>query len=218
MTETVLTYLDSYCERAGAVGLFAEPLNLLTNVLFLVAAGVALRALKQAPVQGRRLDLWLLVGLLASIGVGSGLWHAQPNGATLLMDVVPITLFINLYIVAALRRLFGLGWWKVGGFWALYFGVGMWAQTHLPPELLNGTIMYIPTYGALVVLTLALLRHAPGQGRAFAVALLVWSASLALRTLDRDICPDLGIGAHFLWHTLNAWVLWRLLMVLIRGR
>ncbi len=215
MADSVLTYLDGYCERAGDAGMFGEPINLITNLFFIAAAVFAGRALMREQGQGRRTDLWLLVGFLFLIGVGSGLWHLQPNGITVLLDVIPITLFINLYIVSSLRRLFGLSWGKVGLWWGIYFGAGLVAQFTLPPDLLNGTIMYIPTYLTLVVMTLALWKRDAGMGRAFTVALLVWSASLVFRTIDMQVCPSLFIGTHFLWHTLNAWVLWRLLMVLI---
>ena len=35
---STLTYFDSYCERAGEIGLWAEPLNAITNIAFLLAA------------------------------------------------------------------------------------------------------------------------------------------------------------------------------------
>ena len=242
--DTVFTFLDSYCERAGHAGGFAEPLNLVTNLFFILAAVMAAHALwrpsdtrhpelvsgsieKNTSAQTRRdgcrnkfgmtdvLDLWLLIFFLFAIGIGSGLWHWQPSGATLLMDVLPITLFINLYIISALRRLFDLLWLKVAMWWAISFGLGIVGQVMLPPGLFNGTIMYIPTYLTLLVMTLALWGRDKQAARAFAGALGVWTLSLIFRTVDHEICPSLGFGTHFLWHTLNAWVLWRLLKVLI---
>ena len=215
MAGSVLTYLDGYCERAGEAGLFAEPLNLVTNIFFIIAAILCGVALCRSSSEGRRIDLWLMVGFMFSIGIGSGLWHAVPSGTTVLMDVIPITLFINAYILSALRRLFGLPWIKVAIWWGIYFAAGIAAQYALPPNLLNGTIMYIPTYLALVVMTLALRPRDALGGPAFTWALMGWTLSLVFRTVDHDICPSIGFGTHFLWHTLNAWVLWRLLMVLI---
>jgi len=132
------------------------------------------------------------------------------------VDVIPITLFINLYIISALRRLFGLAWGKVLLWWTVYVVAGLVAQKNLPPDLLNGTIMYIPTYLTLAILTCILVRRDAVIGRAFMLALLVWTVSLIFRTLDMELCLSVVIGTHFLWHTLNAWVLWRLLMVLIK--
>lgn len=215
MTDTVLTYLDGYCERAGQAGMLAEPLNLFTNLFFIVAAVLAGRALMRTPATGRRVDLWFLVGFLFSIGIGSGLWHAHPIKPTMLMDVIPITLFINLFILSTLRRLIGLGWSGVALLWAVYFGAGILAQAALPPDLLNGSIMYVPTYLMLAIMTAVLMQRDRMVGIAFLQALLVFTASLTFRTLDMQLCKGLVSGTHFLWHTLNAWLLWRLLMAMV---
>jgi len=213
-TETVITYLDAYCERAGEMGLLAEPLNALTNLFFIVAAILAASELWKVK-QGFRVDLWLLVVFLFSIGVGSGLWHVFATQHTMLMDVIPITLFINLYLLSALRRLLHLGWGGTIAAWLAYFGLGMAAQFTLPPDLFNGTIMYIPTFVTLLVLTMVVRREHRGVGHVFGKVLLVWCASLVFRTIDPLVCEAFPWGTHFLWHMLNAWVLWRLLRVLI---
>lgn len=213
--DTVLTYLDSYCERAGIAGALAEPLNLYTNLFFIIAAVISARHILRTKSEHSQFDLWLLVLFMFSIGIGSGLWHALPSGATVLMDVIPITLFINGYIISSLRRLFHLSWAKVGTWWLIYFVAGIAAQKVLPADLLNGTIMYIPTYLTLAILTVALHKRDRNTGSVFALALAVWTISLLFRTVDHTICPSISVGTHFLWHTLNAWVLWRLLKVLI---
>lgn len=213
---TVLTYLDAYCERAGDPGLWGEPLNAASNLLFLLAAFAALWLV--AKRRDHRFahipDLWLLIVALTGISIGSGLWHLVPTGHTVLMDVLPITAFINIYLVAALRRFFGLGWLKVAALWGLYTGLGVAAQLHLPADLLNGTIMYIPTYLTLVAITLALRRVDAAAGQVLTRIVLVWTLSLAFRTADLEICEHFPLGTHFLWHALNAWVLYRLFAVL----
>lgn len=215
--QTVLTYLDGYCERAGHPEFWAEPLNALTNICFIIAAWAALRALKRQPNHNFRAtpDSWLLIAALFSIGVGSFLFHTIPNGHTVLMDVLPITLFINIYLIAALRRFLRLGWVWVAVLWAAYTAIGVVAQVQLPPDTLNGTIMYIPTYATLILLTAAIARVDKAAGRGFAGVLLLWTASLTFRTLDLDICEHFPVGTHFLWHAFNAVVLYRLLRLLM---
>lgn len=211
---TVLTYLDAYCERAGDPTLWGEPLNAVTNLFFIfaaIAAALALRKRERQPV-----DLWLLIASLFAIGIGSGLWHLIPNGATVLMDVIPITLFIHIYLVAAMRRLLGFSWLKTGVWWGIYMGVSVVSQLVLPPGTLNGTVMYLPTYATLIILSAAVARRDKAAGRVFFTMVLIWTASLIFRTIDRDICEQFHVGTHFLWHTFNAYMLYRLLTVLIR--
>lgn len=216
MAGTMLTYLDSYCERGGAVGMFAEPLNLYTNLFFVLAAAVSVfQLMRSRSAKGSRFDLWLLVLFLFTIGIGSALWHAFPSGTTVLMDVIPITLFINAYIISALRRLFYLSWAKTGMWWVIYFIAGLAAQKFLPADMLNGTIMYIPTYLTLIIMTIGLHCRDRNAGSIFGLALGAWTVSLIFRTLDMQLCHNVDMGTHFLWHTVNAWVLWRLLKLLI---
>lgn len=215
MADTVLSFLDGYCERAGDAGAWGEPVNLITNLFFMVAAVAVAKALRQTPAAGRRTDIWLLAALMFIIGLGSGAWHLIPTQQTLLMDVVPIGLFINLYILSALRRLFSLSWLKVFLWWLAYTVAGVAVQKYIPPDTLNGTIMYVPTYLTLVIMTALLWGRDKKMGKAFLSALLVWTASLTFRTIDMAVCESLVIGTHFLWHTLNAWVLWKLTMVLV---
>ncbi len=217
MGNTVLTYLDGYCERAGDPALFAEPLNAVTNLFFILAAVLAARAIMRlppAPLRDRA-DMWILVAAMFSIGIGSGIWHMHPTGATVLMDVVPIGIFINVFLLAALRRLFGLSWRRVLCWWGLYWVLSIAGQRYLPPDMFHGTVMYLPAYAALVGMIFGLARRDRDTAKTFMLVTTAFSLSLILRTVDLEICPQLPIGTHFLWHTLNAWVLWRLLMVLV---
>ncbi len=221
MTDSVFSYLDAYCERAGDPGLFAEPFNLVTNIFFIAGGVYTARAIAKLPPGTKRYDLWGLFALMVAIGIGSGLWHLSPTRATLLMDVIPIGLFIHLYLISALRRLFALDWWKVGALWLIYVVADGLIRQFLPPDFLNGTVMYLPTYATLLAMSLALYFRKPPVGRVFLMVVAVWTLSLTFRTIDMDICPRIAIGSHFLWHVLNAWVLWRLTMALLasaRGR
>lgn len=214
MADTTLTYLDNYCERAGNPAIWAEPFNAVTNLAFIIAAMLVWRTLRRVP-GSKRVDLYLLAAALTAIGIGSGLWHTYARQETMLADVIPIALFINIYLLSALRRLFGLTWLKTILLWVLYQAIGMLAQFTLPPDTLHGTMMYIPTWGALAVMSLALYRQSSPYGSVFLRVLGVWTLSLIFRTVDLEVCDTVPIGTHFLWHSLNAWVLWRLSMVLV---
>jgi hypothetical protein len=62
----------------------------------------------------------------------------------------------------------------------------------------------------LFLLTAYGLRLAPGAGRTMAAAAGVFCVSLLARSLDQALCPSWPPGTHFIWHLLNAWVLYAL--------
>jgi hypothetical protein len=86
---------------------------------------------------------------------------------------------------------------------------------------LNGTMGYMPALVALAGLSLALaiLRHPVWRYLALASGILL--VSMGLRSVDLEIC-DLTrfmgrpLGTHFLWHILNATMLYVLLLAAIR--
>jgi hypothetical protein len=211
--------LDVYCERAGAAGLWAEPVNLLTNAAFLLAALLAARHLLAAPRLGVRTtwDLWLLVLLLAAIGIGSGLWHSFATRWAVLADVIPITLFINLYLLSFGWRALALRPLSLAGLWLGYqaLSVGLVAATG--PALLNGSIGYLPALVFLVGFWGALHRRADPLAPTLLAASALFTVSLTLRTLDAALCEALPPGLHFGWHLLNALLLYLLLDGLIRS-
>src|SRR5262249_40146827 len=122
---------------------------------------------------------------------------------------------INIYLLAAMRRLLRLSWPKTIFFWALYQGFTVWAQINLAADMLNGTVMYLPTYITLTLLTAAICIKDIDTGIDFVQILGAWSLSLIFRTVDLWVCPMFPLGTHFLWHALNAYVLYRLLMHLL---
>ncbi|MBY0355734.1 MAG: hypothetical protein K2Q12_08415 [Rickettsiales bacterium] len=211
------TFLDEYCERAGDAALWAEPLNAITNLAFIFAAWRAGRDYwhMERHLCWRTLDMILLIVILAAIGVGSGLWHLYATKETMLADVIPITLFINLYLLCFLRRVMRMGWEWIGILWLGFFLVTYAAQSILPPDLLNGSVMYAPAFLTLLMLGLWAKRHALPEASLLWTAIALFSLSITFRTIDHSVCAYVPYGTHFLWHLLNAVVLYLLLRLLI---
>src|SRR5690606_14575458 len=74
----------------------------------------------------------------------------------------------------------------------------------------NGSISYFPCLLTILLLywRLSLLKHPAAPY--FLKASVWFGVSLTFRSIDFLVCPWLPIGTHFLWHGLNAIVLYTL--------
>ena len=190
--------MDAYCERVG-MGVFAEPLNAVSNVSFLLAALAAwvLATRTGALSAGVR----VLIAIGASVGIGSILWHTYPTMLTLILDSVPILIFIIWYIWLYARNVIGMR-----PLFAVASAAAFLLATFLAlpfAGVLHGAFVYTP--GLIVTLVLGVF-HARERRRAARFTLLaaagVYLAALFFRTIDNEVCPVLPIGTHFLWHLL----------------
>ena len=228
MNETWFAPIRAYCERADG-SFWAEPLNAASNGAFLVAAlAVAWRERKGAPADPVALAL---AGLIAIVGIGSFLFHTFAVRWSLLADVIPIAVFIYGYFVLAMRRFLGVGIVAAVVATALFAGFNVGLEPALDTATgramgaaTNGSLSYLPAVLALVGVAAALFLVRPGEPAAkrSAVALLglagLFAVSLTLRTLDVALCRSLPFGTHFLWHLLNAAVLYGLVVTAMRFR
>lgn len=196
--------VSAYCERTGP-GFWAEPVNALTNAAFAAAAIYLAWRLWRRRGTDPQWDLWLLVVLIGCIAVGSFLWHTVAQPWAVAADVVPILLFVSLYLLVFLRRLARWSWAgtlaALAVFEILNFGVPA-----LFPGALNGSVGYLPTWLGLGVLAL-MARDGPAGGR-LAAAFGLFTVSVTLRTLDIWTCDWLSTGTHPAWHVLNALILY----------
>jgi Ceramidase len=193
--------LDLYCERTDP-GFWSEPANALTNVAFLVAALLVWRG-----ADGAR-DGRLLASLMVLIGIGSFLFHTLASVWAAWLDQGAIALYIYVFLWLFLARVAGLPWWgALGGLGV--FAVGSRVLTaQFPPGSFNGSYAYFPAVIALGLLA----AYAWHRGRAGAKRLVaatgVLVASLVFRSVDQTLCDAWPLGTHFIWHCLNAVVLY----------
>ena len=208
--------LDLYCERT-APGFWAEPLNAVSNGAFLIAA-VAAVALA-SPEARRDLLAMVLAAIVFAIGLGSFAFHTLATKGAMLFDVGPITLFIHLYLYAGLRRFVGLGPVLAIALTLAFFAAGL-SVDRIGEGALNGSVGYLPALAAMPALAIGTWLHGTGVARRAGAAkqLLMVAALFALsitfRAIDNAICDAFPSGTHFLWHTLNACVLFLLLRLL----
>ncbi len=200
--------IDLYCERTAS-GLWAEPLNALTNLAFLVAAWLCWQ--RAAVTHKGYVSIYLLIGLAAAVGIGSGLFHTFATRWAMWCDVIPILIFQLVFIGCYFRFVQGYGYVRLGVIYASFFGLAyLCGQT---PELLNGSLTYAPAW---VMLALAGVSHYLTNKPARHTLLLatgVFMLSLTFRSIDMMVCEEITIGSHFLWHLFNALLIYLVVRV-----
>jgi hypothetical protein len=205
-----------YCERT-ATGFWPEPLNTLSNLAFIITALPIWLNYRRLDITIRSSwDFMLLLLCLLAIGIGSTLWHTWATRWTLLADVIPITLFINIFLLSFLYRIARCRSATIFFYFFIFQLIGVATLAWFPDDFMNGSINYVPAYLALLAMTVySFCKHSVAAHR-FIVAAAVFSGSLLFRTIDQAVCNQFPVGTHFLWHLLNAAVLYCLLDGLIR--
>lgn len=208
--------IDIYCERLGPA-FWAEPANAVTNAAFLVAAAAAW--MLATPSARRDPLVRALIAVLVLIGLGSFAFHTLATRGAVLLDVIPIAIFIHLYFYAGLRRFLSLPVLTSIVATIVFFVAGL-AIGQAGQGKLNGSISYAPAViGLLIMAAVAYLagnaaaKHARAVPRLLGIG-AVFLVSLTFRTIDDAVCASWPLGTHFLWHMLNALVLYLLARLL----
>ena len=202
--------IDLYCERIGP-GLWAEPLNAITNVGFVFAAWLVWRIAIRT--QLRDLGIAMLTSLIVVIGGGSFLFHTMATPFTRWLDIIPIFAFQLFYTWFYARRVINLPVAAIGVLLLVFLAAAVYLQQH--PGVMNGSLIYAPAL--LVTLGLGIYHY---QNQKMERGLLLAAASLFLlsiffRSIDNAICSQVAAGTHFLWHILNAGVIYLAMRALI---
>lgn len=148
------------------------------------------------------------------IGIGSFLFHTVATRWAAWADVIPILVFILLYLWLILRRYFRWPWWAALPALAVFFLFTLFGEV-IVPAMLRGGAMYVPAMLAIIATGIALLPRQPPAGRAMLAAAGVFAVSFTARTLDMPVCSSFPPGTHFLWHLLNGLLLYLLMRIAI---
>lgn len=190
--------IDAYCEREDA-SFWAEPVNAVTNLAFLLAAMVMWPRVRRLPL-GR-----LLCAILALIGAGSFLFHTFATAWAASADTTPILIFILLYIFAVNLHVWRLPPWAAALGTAAFLPFAALTTPWLAGmPLLGVSAAYLPVPLLIFLYALGLARRAPATARGMAIGGGLLIISLTFRSLDGRVCAGFPLGTHFLWHLLNA--------------
>ena len=197
-------YVDIYCERVEE-GFFAEPVNLLSNGFF-VFAGAMIIWFASRSAQAQQVRIY--GALVAFIGGCSFLFHSFANQWSMIADMASIAacVFYVLYLYTHYILQFSL--LRKALIFALLVGLSILLPMVISSTYTNGSEGYFGIW--LVLLLLTVLDPVPA-GRGVMVQVLgLFTLSLCVRSLDMAVCREFPLGVHFLWHTFNALLLYRL--------
>lgn len=194
--------IDLYCERMDA-SFWSEPINAATNAAFLVAALFVWRLHSQPSS--------MFAVLIALIGLGSFAFHTWANRLTAVMDVAAIALYLIAFAYCIPHQ------WnkrsKVISIGSILFLFACIAICSLMVSSMKASFallpsgLYLGAWLALFAFTGITQKVNSTAARWLWIAVAIFPGSLLLRQLDIVWCDTAG-GTHWLWHLLNAIVLW----------
>ena len=202
--------IDIYCERLD-IGIWAEPINAVTNVAFILASIFMWLRCKNL-VEGRILSF-----LLFSIGCGSFLFHTFAQTWAAILDVAAILIFILTYIFIANRSF--LAWSKMVSLIGviLFFPYQLLLANILSNiQFFGSSVQYIPVAILIFIYSGLLRKTEPNLSRGLFIGATILCLSIVFRTIDEPLCSILSVGTHFVWHILNAIMLSWMIEILRR--
>lgn len=198
MSLSALTELiqSTYCERP-TFSPIDEPLNLISNLAFAIAAVLAARQIKLFP--GISVAARLLPWSLATVAVGSAVYHAHRTAVTLLGDVLPLAVFIAASFFLVLRKILAgtSAAILVGTAFVIFQAILL---ISVPSDFLNGSVPHAANLLFLLPLPVLIARRYNSLAWALLPVAVLYLFAIIFRTVDLAICPWLPVGTHFLWH------------------
>ncbi len=192
---------------------WAEPVNAVTNLAFIVSAILVLLAWHRTTQRSPSgLFLGLLIGI---IGIGSFLFHTFATVWAAAADSLPILVFILTYLYLAVRHYIGLTMWASLIATAAYIPVSFLLVPLLSP-IVGSSSGYVPALLAIFIVGILMLGRNRPLASGLIVTGIVFFFSIAFRMADEAFCAALPLGTHFMWHLLNAVVLYRLALIYLR--
>jgi len=209
---SLLDSVDIYCERTNPL-FFAEPLNAISNIAFIIAAYLLFKTYKKS--QKKDIEALILLILVGVVGIGSLLFHTLATRWAMLADVIPITAFIFFYLWVCIRRLLGVSNALSALILIGFYFISTQAEK-IPTEYsFNGSIAYFPSLAAIIIIASLLKIRGKAIANRYFMAFICFATSLTFRSVDMSVCPSLSIGTHYMWHILNGLLLFILTKAII---
>ncbi len=216
--ETPLIHFYGVCERKVQNDIYAEPLNVITGIGFFIAAFMVYLHCKNHPEvrNERKIDIYIMIFLICLIGVASITFHMVPSKYTELFDIVTIVTFIHVFFYSFVVRVAGLKLFNITIVYLAFLG-----STHMLvsqfPNAMNDSVAYLSSVVAIIFMAFYMRRKRRSAAGSYFVASIIGMVSLFFRSIDNFVCDQIPFGTHFIWHILNAFLIFILMKQLVRS-
>lgn len=208
------TSIDIYCERVSS-DFFAEPINFLSNIAFIIAFYILLRRLKDLSFSDNSHKRYttILTYLILLIGLGSFLFHAFGKLWSAIADTLPIMMFILIYLYIAVRFYLKQNNFVAAAALIIFLSLNVFLG-YAGIEEISSYLTAL--FAMLIISALSLMRKEIAISRGLFNASLIFMISITFRQLDAFTCHYIPFGTHLIWHILNAILLYSLVLLFIK--
>lgn len=204
--------LTLYCERSGHE-LFAEPLNAISNIAFILAGfGIYKLLQKNKIYQAEYKGVILLIFL---VGLGSFLWHTTRNQYTLFLDAIPAALSVALITYLLLSKLIGNKLFALLAV-ALLLPSRFLISSFAPTDFISSLIRNGINAAVFLVIIVCAFKKYGNIAFEGLIVLAIYLLAITMRTIDLEVCSTISVGTHFLWHIFNALAVYLAIKFLIK--
>lgn len=196
--------INIYCERTD-FSFWSEPLNFISNTSFFLASYAAYRKAKSQDCLHETL-VYTAIILSALIGIGSGLFHSLATIWAQAADILGIGLYVLFFLVAWNLKALKLNRGQLSLSLIGLITITL-AFVILLGSLLGETSAYLGILCYLIFLGIKEKQLAQARSNLLKASAL-FGVSIVFRTVDLTICAEFPMGTHFLWHGLNALVIY----------
>jgi len=207
------TSIDIYCERVSS-DLFAEPINFLSNIAFIIAFYILIRRLKDVSFGDKALKncSTILTYIILFIGLGSFLFHAFGNLWSAFADTFPIMIFILFYLYIAVRFYLKQNNFVAATALIIFLSLNVFLG-YAGIEEISSYLTAL--FAMLLISVISLMRDEIEISRGLFTTSIIFMISLTFRQLDNFACSYMSLGTHWIWHILNAILLYSLALLFI---
>lgn len=204
-------FVIPYCERTDW-GLLSEPINLLSNLAFFIAFAVLIYQIRLFKKISK--IYYFFTFLVLCIGAGSIIFHTFATPIARWLDIIPIFTFIICYLLWANKRILNRPKWLNLSILTIFLALTLTVDLNFR-HIASGSLSYLPAWLFLLGFTIKVWYTFPSifLRHSFLKAFCIFTLALFFRVFDTTACNFIPFGTHFMWHILNATLLYYLCMI-----